>query len=241
MDCLATGTRLAAYRVPCKSWNCPDCAKEKARVLAKRALAVFEKERMRFLTLTVKPEGTTPQALLRTNQAFNRLRLKIVRKYGKVKYLKVLEFQRETKMPHFHVLLNKYVSAAWLAGAIQAAGFGKIFKIKDCPTREIFGYTLKYLSKGIPDDECGDALLRVNGRRYSFSRGCTLLAKPGSLHPFCMTKTQAPDAATCLLLDMWYRFLEQGGAYPVKTSSFYSEYFKPNFSSVFPLLPAVVK
>lgn len=241
MDCLATGTRLAAYRVPCKSWSCPKCAKRKARTLADRALKVFEKDHMRHLTLTERPGGTTPQAILRTNQAFNRLRLKITRKYGKCKYLKVLEFQKTTKMPHFHVLINKFISREWLKGAIPASGFGPVFWIEDCPTRHIFQYVVKYLRKGIPDDYCADALLRVNGRRYSFSRGCTLQPDPCPLHPFCLVKADDPDPAQGLILDMWYRFLEQGGAYPVASSQYYAEYFRPSKDLSSRLLPGMVK
>jgi hypothetical protein len=115
------------------------------------------------------------------NRAWNLLRLKITRHCGKVKYFKVLEPQPSTGMPHFHVFLNRYVSAAWLNSALVSSGFGRIFKIQAIRDDQIFSYALKYLSKGIADDRFLSALISIKGRRFSFSRGMLQPKIQGSL------------------------------------------------------------
>jgi hypothetical protein len=74
-------------------------------------------------------------------------------------------------MPHFHVLVNKYISLAWLKEAAVSSGFGPIMDIRDARNGGIMSYVLKYLRKGMTDDEFLSAMLIVRGRRYGFSRG----------------------------------------------------------------------
>jgi hypothetical protein len=235
MDQLATGTRIASWRVPCNSWGCPDCAPRKAKKVSNRVAAVFEKERVRFLTVTLRPQGSVPEALERTSTAWNRLRGKIVRKYGKVKYFKVVEFQRSTGMPHLHILINKYVSAVWLNGAVQSSGFGQIFKIKDASNAQIYSYVVKYLRKGFHSARAHETFLETGARRFGFSRGCTLVVAPRGLKAFYLLKASSLDPGSEFVLDMWYRFLIRGRAYPVASSQYFVEYFMPSSSAL--LLP----
>lgn len=171
MEELATGKVASTYRVPCKSWACPKCAKKKADAYSRRAMAGLEKERVRFLTLTIKPQTSLPGALKLVSGGWNRLNNKIRRKYGKYKYFKVLEVQKGTGMPHLHVLVNIFIDKAWLNNAVIESGFGPICDIKAVSNGSVFNYIVKYLKKGINDDTFESALLFIKGRRLSFSRG----------------------------------------------------------------------
>lgn len=171
MQELATGHVASSYRVPCKSWACKRCAKKKADQYSRKAMAGLEGERVRFLTLTIKPQESLPGALKLVSGGWNRLNGKIKRKYGKYKYFKVLEVQRGTGMPHLHVLINKYLDKEWLNKAVVECGFGLVCDIRAVPNGSVVYYVTKYLKKGIHNDEFESALLFINGRRLSFSRG----------------------------------------------------------------------
>lgn len=235
MDSVSSGKSIALWRVPCKSWSCPKCAKRKSQAIAHKARINFQNERVRFLTLTIKPQGSIPEAILSVNRAWNLLRLKITRKVGKVKYLKVLEPQPSTKMPHFHVLLNKYVSATWLNYAVTSSGFGKIFKIKPVRDEHVFNYVLKYLHKGITDDDFLDALLLLKGRRFSFSQGLMPWSSDTSLHPVSIHETGNLNLLSCLLHLRWFDISISSGYYPLSINSNIVLFFK---RSPLPLLPA---
>lgn len=235
MDSVSTGKSLALWRVPCKSWSCPKCAKKKSISIAHKARINFQNERVRFLTLTIKPQGSIPEAILSVNRAWNLLRLKITRKYGKVKYFKVLEPQPRTKMPHFHVLLNKYVSATWLNHAVTSSGFGPIFKIKAVRDEHVFNYVIKYLHKGILDDDFLDALLLLKGRRYSFSNYLFPWEPSSALHPVSLHNTGCSALLGSLLKIRWFKISISSGYYPLSINDNIVLFF--NRADV-PLLPA---
>ena len=231
----ATGTSLALWRVPCKSWSCPRCAKRKSREIAHRARAAFVHEHMRFLTVTIKPRPSQAEALTHTNRAWNRLRTNIVRTFGKVKYFKVLEPQPSTGMPHFHVLLNRYLPSHWLNVALVRAGFGPIFKIKDVRSELCYGYVVKYLGKGILDDSFLNALLIGHHRRYSFSRGVPGPEKKTPFVPWSIHHTFDVPLLSALLTLRQLEISISSGWYPLSLSPNWVCFRCP--ASV-PLLPA---
>lgn len=236
MQELATGTRMAVYRVPCKSWSCPKCARKKANDLSKRASVHFTGKHLRFWTLTVKPMGNIPSALTHINQAWNRLRLKITRKYGKVKYFKVLEAQNATKMPHFHVLVDKYIDWHWMRGAAMASGFGCHLWVKDVRDEKVIGYVLKYLRKGMSNNEFLDALLRNRGRRFGFSRGCPDIASRSDYFIRYFIKSYDSEAIHSLLTLNWWQISKSSNYYPLSDTPTFTELFFPS-SSVLRLAP----
>lgn len=235
MDQLATGTRLAVWRVPCKSWSCPTCSSKKANHLSHRASQYFKGHHLRFWTLTIKPQGDIPEALSHINKAWNRLRLKITRKYGKVKYFKVLEAQNSTNMPHFHVLVDKFISWHWMRYAALASGFGTHLYVKDVRDEHVIQYVLKYLRKGMKNDYFLDALLRTHGRRFGFSHGCPDLISASPYFIRYFIKSYDTSAIDALMYLNWFLISKSSGYYPLSDNSIFTEYFFP--SSV-PLLPA---
>lgn len=238
MDSLATGHKVALWRVPCKSWACPRCSKVKAQAIAHKARVNFVSDQVRFLTLTIRPQGSIPEAVMHINRAWNRLRLKITRKVGKVKYYKVIEPQPGTGMPHFHVLLDKYVSAAWLNSAVTQSGFGPIFKIKMVRNDQVFNYVTKYMAKGLTDDTFFDALLLLHSRRFSFSRGLAPWLRTPSFHPVSLHNQGAKPLLESLLFLRWLDISISSGYYPIKINNDIAYFFK---RAPVPLLPAPPK
>ena len=131
----------------------------------------FEGHTVRLLTLTIPPQATIGDGLAVINAGFNRLMTRIRRRYPRIMYLKVLEFQKATQSPHFHLLVNRYIPQAWLAENAEQCGLGRICDIRATSPGGARQYVLKYLKKGFSDDEALEALLQRKGRRYSFSRG----------------------------------------------------------------------
>lgn len=234
-DACKTGRRIALWRVPCKSWNCPKCAKKKAEAVSEKVRQNFTSERVRFLTLTIRPQASLPGAIVHINAAWNRLRLKIQRKYGKFKYFKTIEPQGNTRMPHFHVLISIYVDNNWLGPALASSGFGPIRHITLVRNELVLPYVLKYLRKGIKSLEFIDALIVVNGRRYSFSQGMIMITSSLSLHPIHFYKHGDTSPIDALLNLRWFKISISSGYYPLSLNSNMALFFNP--SSVL-LLPA---
>ena len=180
-----------------------------------------------MLTLTIRPRASLPGAITHINAAWNRLRLKITRKYGKVKYLRIMEAQRRTGMPHFHLLINKYLEWHWLSQALVSSGFGPVFDIRLCRNDQVYDYVLKYLRKGITDMVFLDALLACRGRRFGFSQGMVMVKAYMPLHAIHLYKHEGtpPDLALWTL-----RFFEISlsvGYYPLSSNEDFVCYFNP--------------
>lgn len=234
-DHCATGRRIALWRVPCNSWGCERCAKKKVAALSHKARVNFQGSRLRFLTLTIRPMSSQTSAILHINAAWNRLRLKLNRKLGKVKYLKVMEPQPGTKMPHFHVLIDKYIPWHWMNQAVVEAGFGPIWNIKAIRSDQVYEYVLKYLRKGISDIAFLDALLQCRGRRFGFSQGMAMITADYPLHPVQLYQHEGTPADLALWTLRFYEIAKSVGYYPISCNEDFVCYFNP--SSV-PLLPA---
>lgn len=237
-DHCATGRRIALWRVPCNSWSCPKCAKKKSRSISEKARVNFQGDRLRLLTLTIRPQANLPGAITHINAAWNRLRLKITRKYGKVKYLRVMEAQRSTKMPHFHVLINKYLDFRWLSQVLVECGFGPIFDIRLVRNDQVYDYVLKYLRKGISDIQFLEALLACRGRRFGFSQGMVMIKADYPMRPIHLYK----HASTPTDLALWtLRFFEISlsvGYYPLSVHDDFACYFSPSSVLLLPAPPA---
>ena len=225
---LATGTRMAAWRVPCNSWSCPRCAKKKARELGNRAKDNFKGLHLRFWTLTMKPSPDVGKAIIEINQAWNRIRGKIVRKYGKVKYFKVMEAQSATNMPHFHILVDKFISWHWLKPVAISCGFGSHCFVKDVRDEHVFGYILKYLRKGMSNDTFLEALLNVNGRRVSFSRGVKAPRSPSRFLVNSVFNSRSHPALRSLIFLISPMILDSKFSYPLSSTPDFSEWFFPS-------------
>lgn len=171
MACVhGTTLTVKGVKIPCGSWNCPECAKRKSIILGNRVKNGFENKRVRFATLTAR-KGLSLLGMLKSlKEAWHRLSIALRRRYGLATFFWVLEFGGEKKRPHLHVLLDCYVPQRALSRLAARAGFGSIADIREVKDGGGFGYVFKYLGK-----DCGSKLLAsclhlIRSRRYGTSR-----------------------------------------------------------------------
>lgn len=183
---------VQSMALPCKSWNCPECGKQKARMGAIKARKGFEGDHVRFATLTMSGKAPIGQQLLDIKKAWNRLRLTLTRGGNKLKYCWVLEACPSSGRPHLHVLLDRYINVYRLSNLAQRAGFGKVVDIRSADGKGVFIYITKYLSKGIGSPYTESLLKKVGGRRISFSHD--FLPKDQAEKTFFVTRLSKPTA-----------------------------------------------
>ncbi len=148
-----------------------------------------------------------------------------------------MEAQRRTKMPHFHVLVNKYLEWHWLSRALVSSGFGPIFDISAVRNELVYDYVLKYLRKGIDDMEFLDALLACRGRRFGFSQGMIMIKADYPLRPLLLYKhgNTSPDLALWTL--RFYEISLSVGYYPLSSNEDFVCYFNPAPVALLPAPP----
>jgi hypothetical protein len=161
-------------RLQCKSWTCPSCGPKKARRLRKAIIeTAMAKNLYRFMTLTLDPSTCTPEESIRYIRAcWNKFRTYLRRRYGsKIVFITVLELQ-QSGYAHLHVLVDRFISQAWISDAWQALGGGRIVDIRFIDVHRVSAYLSKYLTK--------ELLLggfKKGQRRYTTSQGLTLLKR----------------------------------------------------------------
>lgn len=159
-------------RIYCKCWSCSYCGPRKAKRYRRVITAVAEARGLcRFVTLTLDPAKIQGDPVRYLNAAFAKLRTYLKRQFGVAPaYIRVLEFQKNGT-PHFHLLIDRYVSWAWLKSAWQAVGGGAFVNIKFVDVQRVPRYLSKYLTK--------ELLLSapLRSRRVTTSRGIHLFEK----------------------------------------------------------------
>ena len=180
-------------RVDCKCWDCRYCGPRKARRYKRAIRELAEAQKLnRFLTLTLDPscmDHEDPVGYI--NKVFGKWRTYLKRKFGvSITYIRVLEFQQNGN-PHFHILLDRFISQAWIKQSWQAVGGGKFVHIKYVDVHRISHYLSKYLTK--------EMLLSApkRSRRVTVSRGLKLLEK---------SKAAAETAWRLLRISIWALF-----------------------------------
>jgi hypothetical protein len=137
-------------RVNCGSWSCSYCGPRKAK-RAKRAIRELAETLglYYFLTLTVDPshlrEGE--DAIKHLQACFDKFRTYLRRKFGMAPvYIRVVEFTRNG-LPHYHILIDRYIEQQWISQTWNQLGGGKIVWIKRARIQKIAHYLAKYLTK----------------------------------------------------------------------------------------------
>jgi hypothetical protein len=169
-------------RVSCKCWNCEYCGKRKARRY--KVIIGREAERLklsRLLTLTLDPKKTPAKhAVGEIKMIWARFRAQLRKRYGaSPNYICVMEFQHETKMPHLHVLIDRYIEWEWCRKVWEQAGGGEHVDIR-AGTKNSEGFidlhrVAHYLSKYLTTELLCSAPKR--SRRVTTSKAVTLNAK----------------------------------------------------------------
>ena len=180
-------------RVDCKCWDCRFCGPRKAKRYKRAIRELAEAQKLnRFLTLTLDPKSMDhedPVAYI--NKVFGKWRTYLKRKFGvSIKYIRVLEFQQNGN-PHFHILVDRFISQAWIKQSWQAVGGGRFVHIQFVDVHRISRYLSKYLTK--------EMLLSApkRSRRVTVSRGLRLLEK---------SKAAADTAWRLLRISIWVLF-----------------------------------
>lgn len=188
----------------CRSWFCDneDCLKVTARQLLNRLLPVLETfDGMMMLTLTVDPKLFASPLAAYEYLKEHRCVAELVRSLWKAGHLRsrrffyVVEWQRETEMPHFHLLVDAdfipfgSLAEAWnrfrpdSAGPVvgNAPGFGhvRISKKGFANSSHAARYACKYLTKP-PRDGYPSWVMEYRGqiKRFSTSRGLLSAGEP---------------------------------------------------------------
>ena len=120
-----------------------------------------------------------------------------------------------------------------MQGAAQAAGFGNHMFVKDVSNPKIYNYVIKYLRKGMHNDEFLEALLQNNGRRFGFSRGCLPLASLNNYSIQYFLSNPRQDSFNLFLTLNWWNIKDKTGFYPHQSDGDYTEYFFPNKDILF--------
>ncbi len=140
----------------------------------------------------------------------------------------MMENQKNTKMPHFHVLVNRFIDRNWLQKAAVDSGFGWHVDIRIVKDRGVLCYVLKYLKKGLTDDDFFSALLACNGRRYGFSRHMHARSRLARFHIQSFLKTMGHDASSTWLFMCSWKIGGDDGYHPLEYDDGWSRWFSPN-------------
>lgn len=198
---------IVAGKMPCNSWQCPDCQKHKKRVLYARifngpmSLEAVPKYGLKFLTLTYpgtdRRKGRMPYEIYEEmSEAFHKTFKMVKRLYGKFHYFRVVEPQRDGT-PHFHILLvGKNVIPKKILDTIRhfwstvyLMGFVKI-RWKPFENRiHAIRYMLKYITKDIKK-------IGHYKRLFTASRGALAETRKGSLKSVVVEMGQYPPSET---------------------------------------------
>jgi len=196
--------------IPCNSWTCPDCCIRKAlqtKYLLKKI--IIDNDLNRFLTLTLKPSKIPTDFKDNTHKyitkLFNHFITVLKRKKFKyfdkkkkkyfnfdlknsgevLKYVWVVEYQKETGNAHLHIVFNQYLPIIVLRKIWVHVGGGHSMKIMKVKTiGGISSYITDYIVKGIKDDinanqgETKRSFFRYFQKRFSVSRSCIRDKKP---------------------------------------------------------------
>ncbi len=179
------GRHTRYVRLNCKCWNCQYCGPRKAK---KYKMTIGrEAERLqlcRMLTLTLDPKKTKLKgAVTEIKAVWARFRAQLRKRYGKApNYICVMEFQHETKMPHLHVMIDRYIEFEWMKRVWEQAGGGSHVHAKGAKSRPDgfvdVGRIAHYLSKYLTAELLTSAPKR--SRRVTTSKAVTLNIRPAT-------------------------------------------------------------
>lgn len=143
--------KAGVYPLRCKRWGCPICGPRKMKATVARVMrGMHAPGTYRFFTLTSPGTEGRDLSYAEFSARWKRFHLALVRQWGHIEYIGVVEPQRRGAA-HIHVVYRGvYIPQAWLSMAAKRARFGPIAHIKLAP-RSIATYLAKYLTKELRD------------------------------------------------------------------------------------------
>lgn len=177
------GQQAGIFPLFCKRWLCPRCGPRKARQTIARIQAGMKLGDARFFTIT-SPGDEGAESYVLFPIRWKLLHQRIVRRFGPIEYLGVVEPQKRGAA-HIHVVFRgPFIPQPWLSRAAVASGFGPITDIRRSHKR-LTTYLAKYLTKQLavgesrPDDPAAALAPRLPKyfRRVRWSRGWCVWAR----------------------------------------------------------------
>lgn len=172
-------TRYKAFPVRCHSWDCPVCARIKADQYKVRIKPLFDAGELWMYTFTYFHNAPPVEVWKRYSQAWNRFRTAANKRFGDIKYVRILEHHKKSPYPHLHVLMDRNLPATWINKELLSAGFGYQAEVHKCTGLEAALYVSKYLTKGWKDEECKKIRKALKLRIISFSAGVCVRGATG--------------------------------------------------------------
>ena len=188
-------SRYIAFPMRCRSWDCPDCRKTKASEYRERMKTFMDGRGLWLYTLTYFHSMSPAQAWATYNEAWNRLRTNLKKRYGTFNFVRILESHNNSPYPHLHVIADVNIKPTDLGPAAIAAGFGYQLNSQKLTTDRARGYVTKYLTKEWTNEEGWNLRKTYRCRLISFSRG---LLSPGRRSGEWQQLIMGTDFETCL-------------------------------------------
>lgn len=149
----------------CHSRFCPDCSrKRRAELLEKMK---YFRSRRGAIKMEITFDHSAPDPFVDPryySHAFDKFMKRVRRKYGKTKYFRVVEIKPNQK-PHFHILLDRFISHEWVTDNFPECGGGKINWERWIDQQNVFGYITKYVTKACSDDTFQNGFFYRTGMR----------------------------------------------------------------------------
>ncbi len=211
------------YRMFCNSWNCPTCCKRKANMVRREIIEVSGLNNL-YYHLVFTLDGTkipyeyknrevndTHKYITKIFNHFLTLLRREKRDYVKkktgqikhfdysqlekeLKYIWIIEFQKDTKNAHMHILLNQFLPIEVIRDLWMHVGGGVEMFIERVKTvKGLSIYVTKYISKGLNGVDGKDISLdcgfKYYERRYAISNSCERKPKNSIIRLFDMLPT----------------------------------------------------
>lgn len=170
------------YRVfplTCHSWDCPVCARAKAKMYRERMRPLFDGRKLWMYTFTYYHSKSPIEVWRDYSTAWNRFRTAATKRYGHFSYARILEHHHKSAYPHLHIIADKEFKPVWLAAELTSAGFGYQAKCKPITTEGAVIYVTKYLSKPWTDEACKAIRKNLRLRIISFGGGACDRSRSG--------------------------------------------------------------
>jgi len=163
----------------CGSRFCPTCARERRNQILQKMQYFSHVKHCIKLELTF-PESS-PSAVENPkyySAAWELFLKRVKRKYKEIKFFRIVELTKKG-VPHFHIILDKFISHTWISDNFPECGGGYVNWIKIVDPGRAFKYVTKYVTKNAADPE--DYIARFfffsGMRQFSSSRHIYYRAK----------------------------------------------------------------
>lgn len=160
-----------SFPVRCGRWDCPTCRQKKANKHRERINLYFLNEQLFMYTFTFFHNLPPMESWRRASAAWNKLHIRLLHRYGKFPYVRVLESHTESPYPHYHILTNKLLSTQYLGKMALECGFGYQTRVTRVSSAGGGNYVSKYLTKSWAREDSFALRSALHLRIVCYSRG----------------------------------------------------------------------